>query len=113
MTDDRRATAANNATLGVVWKLLAALGVPTLITALGLWRGVALLEQDLKVTKAELAEVQKTLKEHLAAEIQAVSIMAAKEKDAAIAQVTLTQAISAVKGQIDALLIALSRRRPG
>lgn len=107
------AGAPHPAALGLVWKIMAALGVPTLGVALLMWRDAALQAERLETLRGEIASIQSSLREHLDAERRRLDAAALAEREAAVAQARLQEAIASVKGQIDALLQALSRRRPG
>ena len=99
--------------MGVAWKILAALGVPALTVALGLWRDVALQAAEIATLRSDATATRATIAEHVASDRQARDAAADRERDAAVASARIAAALEAAKGQIDALLAALSRRRPG
>lgn len=99
--------------MGAAWKLLSMLGLPAIGLAAGLWRDVALHAQTLETLRVELTAQHSALVQHLDAERRRLDVAAEAEKNIAVDRARLGAAIDQLKGQIDALLANLSRRRPG
>ncbi len=101
------------ATMGAAWKLLSMLGLPAIGLAAGLWRDVALQAQTIETLRAEMVSQHSILAQHLEVERRRLDLAAEAEKNTAVDRARLGAVIDQLKGQIDALLASLSRRRPG
>lgn len=97
----------------LTWKLLSALAVPALGTALMVWRNDSLQDAELSRLRMEHAQVVAQLQEHVRDESRRNDAKVVSEREIAVEFANLQGALNTVKGQIDALLQALSRRRPG
>lgn len=99
--------------MGAAWKLLSVLGLPAIALAAGLWRDVALQAQTIETLRGELNAQHVALETHLDVERRRLDAAAEAEKNTAVDRARLGAVIDQLKGQIDALLASLSRRRPG
>lgn len=98
---------------GALWKMASLMGIPAVTMAAGLWRDVALQSQTLDTIRAEVGAQHSALAQHLDAERHRLDAAAEAEKNTAVDRARLGAVIDQLKGQIDALLASLSRRRPG
>lgn len=108
-----RAESPHPAALGVVWKIGAALAMPALAAALLVWRNDSLQDSQIRELKVKMDAMGAAMAAHADADSKRVEAVADRERDAAVAQARIAAALDAVKGQVDALLTLLSRRRPG
>ncbi len=101
------------AVMGAAWKVLSMLGLPAIGLAASLWRDVALHAQTLETMRAEVVAQHVTMQQHLSEERGRRELASEVEKTTAVDRARLGAVIDQLKGQIDALLASLSRRRPG
>jgi hypothetical protein len=98
---------------GALWKAASLMGIPAITMAAGLWRDVALQAQTLETLRAGVGAQHSALAQHLDTERHRLDVAAEAEKNTAVDRARLGAVIDQLKGQIDALLASLSRRRPG
>lgn len=101
------------AVMGAAWKVLSMLGLPAIGLAASLWRDVALHAQTIETLRAEMVSQHVTMQQHLSEERGRRELAAEVEKTTAVDRERLGAAIERLKGQLDALLASISRRRPG
>lgn len=101
---------AENAWRGVS-SLAATAALASFVLIANLWRNDSLQDVRVAELEARIAALAESHRLHVESDQRRVERGADESRDAAVAQARLQAAVDAVKGQIDALLQTLARRR--